>query len=278
MKTPELGDSGCWIETNPSFDPGYELGVFFEGIRSDEVIFETRKLSIGYRQFQTDSWSSGKGWNVILRTAELVDGDYSLQIRVSDTVLEATTTIPFKVMNGTPSIAIGDVSSEATKSAARKAEGTISFSAPRAVSATVEVKNPKTKPIRVDFDSKALAASDSAFFWGLDFSTRYSFTIVARNANGESAPVVGTFKTPAPPKVDPPAKSSRSSSRTSSSAKSCPVVLYWRLDRAESALRSAGCLPSSMEASGCESFFGIIRKSNWIVVGQRGSELYACQK
>lgn len=283
LKTPELDGQGCWTETKPSRDIGYELGVCLDGVRENEVIVETRELEIGYLQFRTGSWSSGSCKFVYLKTAELNDGNYLLQVRVSDTVLEDTKTVNFQILNGRPIVEVSGVSSVAAKELSRKAEASVQFLAKHAVSASVELMGKRQKVTRVDFDSKMLANSEYAIFWGLEFSTKYSFTITARNANGESEPVSGTFKTATAPKANPTSKSRDSSSqsstsRTPSAGVSCPVVLYWRLDRAESALRNAGCTPSSIEASGCEAFLGIVRKSNWIVVGQRGSSLYACQK
>jgi hypothetical protein len=283
LKTAELDGQGCWTETKPSADIGYELGACLDGVRDNEVVVETRRLEVGYIQFKSGSWSSGNCRTLNLQTAELNDGNYLLQVRVSDTVLEDIKTVNFQILNGRPIVEVGGVSSVAAKESSRKAEATVQFLAKHAVSAAVELTGKRQKVIRVEFDSKMLANSEYAIFWGLEFSTKYSFTITSRNANGESDPVSGTFKTATAPKAKPTSKSQDSSSkssasRTPSAGVSCPVVLYWRLDRAESALRNAGCTPSSIEAPGCEAFLGIVRKSNWTVVGQRGGSLYACQR
>jgi hypothetical protein len=113
-------------------------------------------------------------------------------------------------------------------------------------------------------------------FDNLEPSTKYRYRIVARNANGQSSPITGSFRTPDAPR--PRSGSGYSGSGGSnSSGGGCPIVMYLRLDVAESALRSAGCTPISVESPSCPSLLGIVRKSNWTVVAQRGNLLYACK-
>jgi hypothetical protein len=136
----------------------------------------------------------------------------------------------------------------------------------------------KKPPIAVDVDlSTSVDGMGKVVYDKLEPSTKYRYRIVAQNANGQSLPVTGSFRTPDVPKTAPRSGSSSASGGSRSARGTCPIVLYWRLDKAESALRSAGCAPVSLEHPSCRAAFGIVRKSNWQVVAQQGNTLLACQ-
>lgn len=201
--------------------------------------------------------------------------EFSLRDSSSRTSLKSVT---IQIFNSTPSVIPGEVSMTAPRGSGDTSSATIEFQALPAAAATVELLRAKNPPISVDVDlSTSVDGIGKVVYDKLEPSTKYRYRIVARNANGQSLPVTGSFKTPDVPKAAPRSGSSSASSGSRSSGRTCPIVLNWRLDRAESALRSAGCAPVSLEHPSCRAAFGILRKSKWQVVAQRGNTLLACQ-
>ncbi|MFM8645432.1 MAG: fibronectin type III domain-containing protein, partial [Actinomycetota bacterium] len=293
---PEVGSATATItSTNPP------LGVTASGISENEQVSGSRQVTIGAQiasvhtsqikpskycvDFNSQACAFTSTTDAASSTYTLVshaypDGPHRLVFKATDSAgRESSRAVTFQIANGKPAVSGGTATTQAPTSPNGKASATVSFNAPKSTAATVELTEGKGRPQRADVDLlSSLDGSATASFEGLKPSTKYSFKITSRNANGESRAVTGTFTTPAAPKPAPRAGSSSSAGSGGSSTISCPIVIYVRLDRAESALRSAGCSPYSVPASGCEAFFGIVRKSNWVVVGQRGSTLYACQR
>jgi len=291
---PEIGSaSATFSSVNPA------LGVTAAGVSDNEQVLGVRSISVApvigtvhtaqikparycidldgqSCTFTTTSDAASASYSFV--SYAYPDGAHSLKFRAIDSAgREASRTVVFQIANGKPAVSNTGVKTTPPDGPKGKASATLNFTAARATAATVLVRGGKGAAQRVDIDmSSDTNESRSASFESLQPSTKYSYEVVARNANGESKAVTGSFTTPAAPKPVPRASSSGSSG--GSSTVYCPIVLYVRLDRAESLLRSAGCSPFSTEAPGCGALFGIVRKSNWVVVGQRGNVLYACQR
>lgn len=250
------------------------------GVRENEKVIGTRQITYSYCQY----FSPGGPQSICADTKKLIvsqrypDGSYTVRYRAIDTSgRDLVSVIPFQITNGLPSVTIEGVRTPPIAGPNSTATARITFRDIRATDARVELLQAKNKPTVVKVDlSDSIDGSGWAEFSGLSPSTKYRFRIVTKNANGNSEPVSGTFTTPNPPK--PSSGSRASGGSTSGALGSCPYVVGVRLDRAESALRRGGCSPSSYEYPGCEAFLGILRKSNWVVVDQRGNELYACQR
>ena len=279
----ELGtqtDESCFPYVLDKQFTNVELSfVELAGVEEDEKVVGTRQITYGYCQY----FSSGRGsqicaeWRKSIVSQRYPDGSYAMRYQATDASgKDLVSVITFQIANGLPSVALGGVRTPKIASSNAKATAIITFQDIRATDARVELRQAKNKPTVVKVDlTDSINGSGSAEFGGLKPSTEYRYQIVTKNANGNSEPVSGTFTTPDPPKST---SGSRTSGGSSSGAPgSCPYVVGVRLDRAESALRRVGCWPSSYESSGCEALFGIVKKSNWVVVAQRGSELYACQ-
>lgn len=253
--------------------------VQLAGVRVNEQVVGARQITYSYCQY----FSPGGPQSVCAETKKLIashrypDGSYTMRYRAIDASgKDLVSAIQFQITNGLPSVTLEGVRTPPIASSNSKATARITFRDARATDARVELLLAKNKPTVVKVDlSDSIDGSGWAEFSDLSPSTKYKFRIVTKNANGNSEPISGTFTTPSPPK---PSSGSRASGGSTSGAPgSCPTVVGVRLDRAESALRRGGCSPSSYEYPGCEAFFGIVRKSNWVVVAQRGSDLYACQ-
>lgn len=293
---PEVGSATATItSTNPS------LAVTASGIGDNEQVSGPRQVTIGAQiaavhsaqikpskycldlNNQTCAFTSttdAASATYTLVSHAYPDGPHRLTFKATDSAgREATKAVSFQIANGKPVVSGGTATTKAPNAPKGKASATISFNAPKATAATVELSESKGRPQRADIDLlSSLDGSATASFENLKPSTKYNFRVTSRNANGESRAITGTFTTPAAPKPAPRAGSSSSGRSGGSSAVYCPIVIAYRLDRAESALRSAGCSPYSVPASGCKALFGIVNRSNWFVVGQRGSTLYACQR
>ena len=279
----ELGtqtDESCFSYVLDKGFTNVELSfVELAGVEEDEKVIGTRQIIYGYCQYFYPGGPNSicAEWKKLIVSQRYPDGSYAMRYRAIDASgKDLVSVITFQIANGLPSVALGGVRTPPIASSNAKATARITFQDVRATDARVELLQAKNKPTVVKVDlSDSIDGSGWAEFSGLSPSTKYKFRIVTKNANGNSEPVSGTFTTPDPPK---PSSGSRASGGSTSGAPgSCPYVVGVRLDRAESALRRGGCWPSSYEYSGCESLFGIVRKSNWVVVAQRGSDLYACQ-
>jgi len=291
---PEIGSgTATFSSVNP------ELGIMATGVSDNEQVSGLRALSVvpvigavhtaqvkptkycidlnGQAcTFTTTSSAASASYAFV--SYAYPDGAHSLKFRAIDSAgREASRTVAFRIANGRPTVSNLGAKAVAPVGPKGRASATINFTASRATATTVFVKGGQGAASRIDVDMLSdTNETRSVNVGNLQPSTKYSYEVVARNANGESKAVTGSFTTPAAPKPVPRASSSGSSG--GSSTVYCPIVLYVRLDRAESLLRSAGCSPFSTEAPGCGALFGIVRKSNWVVVGQRGNVLYACQR
>lgn len=279
----ELGtqtDESCFPYVLDKGFTNIELSfVKLAGVEEDEQVIGTRQITYAYCQYFYSVGASSicSEWRDSIVSQRYPDGSYAMRYQAIDASgKDLVSVITFQIANGLPSVALGGVRTPKIASSNAKATAINTFQGIRATDARVELRQAKNKPEVVNVDITAsIKGSGSAEFGGLKPSTKYRYQIVTKNANGNSEPVSGTFTTPDPPKST---SGSRTSGGSSSGALgSCPYVVGVRLDRAESALRRVGCWPSSYEYSGCESLFGIVRKSNWVVVAQRGSDLYACQ-
>ena len=113
---------------------------------------------------------------------------------------------------------------------------------------------------------------------GLKPNTKYYFSVVAIGLNGNSKPssfFVISPKIPSKPRSTGFSGGSGGSSGQSSGYGTS--VIGWRLDNALNALGLSR--RNAVEASNCpnSTWLGIINTSNWIVVWQQGSTLYACK-
>ena len=278
----ELGtqtDESCFPYVLDKGFTNVELSfVKLAGVEEDEKVIGTRLITYEYCQYFYSGGSSNicSVWRKSIVSQRYPDGSYAMRYQAVDASgKDLVSVITFQIANGLPSVALGGVRTPKIASSNAKATAIITFQDVRATDARVELRQAKNKPTVVKVDLTDSWGSGSAEFGGLKPSTEYRYQIVTKNANGNSEPVSGIFTTPDPPK--PTSGSRASGGSTSGALGSCPYVVGVRLDRAESALRRGGCWPSSYESSGCEALFGIVKKSNWVVVAQRGSELYACQ-
>ena len=205
------------------------------------------------------------------------DGGHSLKIRAIDSAgREASKTVVLQIVNGKPTVSGVKVSTTKPAGANGLASALISFSAPRTSAATVEIRSGKAKVVSVDVDlTSSTDGLSSVNFENLQPSTKFTYRVSSRNANGESKTVTGKFTTPAAPK--PVSGGGGSGSGSSSGSGYGTSVIGWPLDKALAALGWSRL--QAAEASGCrnKTWFGIVNLDNWIVVGQTSSMLYACK-
>ena len=203
------------------------------------------------------------------------DGGHSLKIRAIDSAgREASKTVVLQIVNGKPTVSGVKVSTTKPAGANGLASALISFSAPKSSAATVEIRSGKAKVVSVDVDlTSSTDGLSSVNFENLQPSTKFTYRVSSRNANGESKTVTGKFTTPAAPK---PVSGGGGSGQSSGSGYGTSVI-GWRLDKALNAL--GWSRSRAAEYSGCPNptWLGIVNLDNWIVVGQTSSMLYACK-
>ena len=210
------------------------------------------------------------------------DGGHSLKFRAIDSAgREASRTVAFRIANGRPTVSNLGAKTVAPVGPKGRASATINFSASRATATTVFVKGGQGAASRIDVDMLSdTNETRSVNVENLQPSTKYSYEVVARNANGESKAVTGSFTTPAAPK---PARTSSGSSGGSSGGSGSGSAIFpisligQRLDRVLSILGLSRSY--ARQASSCRNFewLGIINTSNWYVVGFSGGYVYACK-
>jgi len=293
---PEIGSaSAAFTSVNPA------LGVSAAGVSDNEQVLGVKSLSVAAVigavhtsqikparycidldgqscTFTTTSNAASASYNFV--SYAYPDGAHSLKFRTIDSAgREASRTVAFQIANGKPTVSNTGAKTTAPDGPKGKASATINFTASRATAATVFVRGGKGAASRVDVDMLSdTNESRSASFDGLQPSTKFTYEVVARNANGESKAVAGSFTTPAAPKPVPRASSSGSSGGSGSgSAVFLPALIGQRLDRVLSILGLSRSY--AKQASSCRNYelFGIIRTSNWYVVGFSGGYVYACK-
>ena len=272
---------GCWQAGTAWSTDTIEVTEF--NVAENEQIGGVKTISAG-TWIGRNTWEEGgsgqwRSHGFSLVSQNYPNGTYVVKFSLEDSSGRSSArSATVQIFNSTPSVIPGQVSMTEPRGSGDTASATIAFQALPATAATVELLRGKNPPVTVDVDlSNSVDGVSSVVYDKLEPSTKYRYRIVARNANGQSSPSTGSFRTPDVPKTATGPGSSSASGGSRSSGGTCPIVLYWRLDKAESALRSAGCKPQSLEHPSCRAAFGIVRKSNWQVVVQRGNTLLACQ-
>jgi hypothetical protein len=277
---PEVGSATATItSTNPP------LGVTASGVAEGEPVSGPRQLTIGAQiasvhtsQFKpakycvdvnTQVCAFSSTTDAAAATYTFIshaypDGPHRLSFKATDTAgREATKAFSFQIANGKPAVSGVSATTKAPNSPNGKASATVSFSAPKATAATVELTATKGRSQRSDIDLlSSLDGSAIANFENLEPSTKYNYKVTSRNANGESRAVTGTFTTPSAPKPAPRSRSGSSSGGSGSSSGGFGFSLIgWNLEDLQDAL---GYDPPTTD---CKGWRPNLWSRNWWVIG-----------
>jgi len=291
---PELGSATATVtSTNPP------LGVTASGVAEGESVSGPRQLTIGAQiasvhtsqikpakycvDLNTQTCAFSSTTDAASATYTFIshaypDGQHRLNFKATDTAgREATKAFGFQIANGKPAVSGVSATTKAPNAPNGKASAVLTFSAPKATAATVELTARKGRPQRADIDLiSSLDGSATANFENLEPSTKYTYKVTSRNANGESKAATGMFTTPAAPKRVSGGGGGGGSGQSSGGGYGTSVI-GWRLDRALSAL--GWSRSRATEAANCpnRTLLGIVNLDNWIVVWQTSNMLYACK-
>ena len=288
---PEIGSgSAAFTSLNPA------LGLNVSGLTDGEQVNGIRTVStasvinaVHTSQIQTASYcidfdgqqclyslkSSSNSAAFDIDPRKYVDGPHSLKFRVTDSAgREASKTVAIQISYGKPIVTGVKVSTTKPASVNGTASATIEFKISGSFVATVSVSAGKGNASQEVDMLSSFSGVTSATFESLKPATKFTYQIKAGNPNGQSKTVTGKFTTPAAPKPVPRVDSGQSSGSGYGTS-----VIGWRLDRALAALGWSKNYQAT-EALWCpgkQTWFGIVDPSNWIVVDQTSSMLYACK-
>jgi len=283
---PEIGSATATItSTNPP------LGVTVSGIAEGEPVSGPRQLTIGARiasvhtsqikpakycvdlntqacAFSSTTDAASASYTFISHAYP--DGQHRLNFKATDTAgREATKAFSFQIANGKPAVSGVSATTKAPNAPNGKASAVLTFSAPKATAATVELTATKGRPPRADIDLiSSLDGSATANFENLEPSTKYTYKVTSRNANGDSRAVTGTFTTPAAPKPVPRSRSGSSSGGSGSSSGGIGLnPIGWNLEDLQDAL---GYDPPTVD---CKGWRPNLWSRNWWVINMAGGRL-----
>ena len=288
---PEIGSgSAAFTSLNPA------LGLNVSGLTDGEQVNGIRTVStasvinaVHTSQIQTATYcidfdgqqclyslkSSSNSAAFDIDPRKYVDGPHSLKFRVTDSAgREASKTVAIQISYGKPIVTGVKVSTTKPASVNGTASATIEFKISGSFVASVSVSAGKGNASQEVDMLSSFSGVTSATFESLKPATKFTYQIKAGNPNGQSKTVTGKFTTPAAPKPVPRVDSGQSSGSGYGTS-----VIGWRLDRALAALGWSKNYQAT-EALWCpgkQTWFGIVDPSNWIVVDQTSSMLYACK-